>query len=201
MLYCFPRSSIKFQGHTEQNITDFDPNWAFPDYRPVAAFKSLRFALLWKLWWQRWLQMIPSRDIHNLSCLDWLWITLQMQSFRQAAPNMIKTFILLLVCTPIRRHITCSITDQLMTCCLFVRKPFSTPLLLIHRLGMYENYNGIWIKIHRFQFQKYIKIFARCWPINANLNESRKKWSKLYIFSPKFNPQNADAIFHMQNIR
>ena len=45
MLYCFPRSSIKFQGHTGQNITDFDPNWAFPDYRPVAAFKSLRFAL------------------------------------------------------------------------------------------------------------------------------------------------------------
>ena len=40
MPYCFPRSSIKFQ-----NITDFDPNWAFPDCRPVAAFKSLRFAL------------------------------------------------------------------------------------------------------------------------------------------------------------
>ena len=45
MPYCFPRSSIKFQGHTVQNITDFDPNWAFPDYRPVAAVKSLRFAL------------------------------------------------------------------------------------------------------------------------------------------------------------
>ena len=45
MPYCFPRSSIKFQGHTVQNITNFDPNWAFPDYRPVAAFKSLRFAL------------------------------------------------------------------------------------------------------------------------------------------------------------
>ena len=45
MPYIFPRSSIKFQGHTVQNITDFDPNWAFPDYRPVAAFKSLRFAL------------------------------------------------------------------------------------------------------------------------------------------------------------
>ena len=44
--YCFPRSSIKFQGHTVQNITDFDPNWAFPVYGPVAAFKSLRFALL-----------------------------------------------------------------------------------------------------------------------------------------------------------
>ena len=45
MHYCFPRSSIKFQGHSGQNITDFDPNWAFPDYRPVAAFKSFRFAL------------------------------------------------------------------------------------------------------------------------------------------------------------
>ena len=32
MPYCFPRWSIKFQGHTVQNITDFDPNWAFPDY-------------------------------------------------------------------------------------------------------------------------------------------------------------------------
>ena len=47
--YCFLRSSIKFQGHTGQNITDFDPNWAFPDYRPVAAFKSLRFALFSKV--------------------------------------------------------------------------------------------------------------------------------------------------------
>ena len=65
MPYCFPRSSIKFQGHTVQNITDFDPNWAFPDYRPVAAFKSLRFALFLKellfdiiLWdfdaWTKW---------------------------------------------------------------------------------------------------------------------------------------------------
>ena len=53
MPYCFPRSSIKFQGHTVQNITDFDPNWAFPDYRPVAAFKSLRFAFFFlnsKIW-------------------------------------------------------------------------------------------------------------------------------------------------------
>ena len=45
MRYRFPRSSVKFQGHTVQNITDFDPNWVSPDYRPVAAFKSLRFAL------------------------------------------------------------------------------------------------------------------------------------------------------------
>ena len=46
MPYSFPRSSIKFQGHTGQNITDFDPNYSFPDYRLVAAFKSLRFAFL-----------------------------------------------------------------------------------------------------------------------------------------------------------
>ena len=45
MPYRFPRSSVKFQGHTVQSITDFDPNWAFLDYRPVAAFESLRFAL------------------------------------------------------------------------------------------------------------------------------------------------------------
>ena len=31
MPYCFPRSSIKFQGHTAVKIGDFDPNWAFPD--------------------------------------------------------------------------------------------------------------------------------------------------------------------------
>ena len=51
MPYCFPRSSIKFQGHTVQSITDFDLNWAFPDYRPVAAFISLRFALFSYLWY------------------------------------------------------------------------------------------------------------------------------------------------------
>ena len=50
MPYSFPRSSIKFQDHTVQNITDFYPNWAFPDYRPVAAFKSLRFALFIFAW-------------------------------------------------------------------------------------------------------------------------------------------------------
>ena len=29
--YCFLGSSIKFQGHTGQKITDFGPNWGFPD--------------------------------------------------------------------------------------------------------------------------------------------------------------------------
>ena len=29
--YCFPSSSVKFQGHTALKITEFDPNWAFPD--------------------------------------------------------------------------------------------------------------------------------------------------------------------------
>ena len=31
MPYCFPRSSIKLQGHTALKIVQFDPNWAFPD--------------------------------------------------------------------------------------------------------------------------------------------------------------------------
>ena len=29
--YCFPRSSVKFQGHAALKIIEFDPNWAFPD--------------------------------------------------------------------------------------------------------------------------------------------------------------------------
>ena len=29
--YCFSRSFVKFQGHTWQKTTNFDPNWAFPD--------------------------------------------------------------------------------------------------------------------------------------------------------------------------
>ena len=32
--YCFLMSSIKFQGHTGQKITDFDLNWAYPDCNP-----------------------------------------------------------------------------------------------------------------------------------------------------------------------
>ena len=82
MPYCFPRSSIKFQGHTGQNITDFDPNWAFPNYRPVAAFKSLRFALLslckYKLdpvnhtqIWQVSLQLSDT-------CQIWMWYWLDV---------------------------------------------------------------------------------------------------------------------------
>ena len=31
MPFCFPRSSIKFQGHMALKIVQFDPNWAFPD--------------------------------------------------------------------------------------------------------------------------------------------------------------------------
>ena len=45
MPYCFSRSSVKFEGHTALKIVEFDPNWPFPDYRPVVAFKSLTFAL------------------------------------------------------------------------------------------------------------------------------------------------------------
>ena len=30
--YCFSMSSVKFEGHTGQNIDDFEPNWVFPDF-------------------------------------------------------------------------------------------------------------------------------------------------------------------------
>ena len=65
MPYRFPRSSVKFQGHTVQNITDFDPNLAFPDYRPVAAFKSLRFALFICAWIKGWVNKSEAGDLRR----------------------------------------------------------------------------------------------------------------------------------------
>ena len=35
LLYCFSRSSVKFQSHAAQQIVDFDPNWAFPALTPI----------------------------------------------------------------------------------------------------------------------------------------------------------------------
>ena len=29
--YCFPRLSVKFEGHTALKIVEFDPDWVFPD--------------------------------------------------------------------------------------------------------------------------------------------------------------------------
>ena len=51
------RCPIVFQGHPSNlKVTRYKispiltQKWAFPDYRPVAAFKSLRFALFGKHW-------------------------------------------------------------------------------------------------------------------------------------------------------
>ena len=44
MPYCFWRSSIKFQGHMGPKINDLNPSLS-KNSRPVAAIKSLRFAL------------------------------------------------------------------------------------------------------------------------------------------------------------
>ena len=81
--YCFPRSSIKFQGHTGQTITDFDPNWAFPDYRPVAAFKSLRFACFHCFCF--WLYIYIS---YSLICIWYINILLHLHYF-QLSSNVI----------------------------------------------------------------------------------------------------------------
>ena len=62
---CFPRASIKFQGHMVQNITDFDQNWAFPDRRPVAPFKSLRFALFHSSLLATAYNMLTSEPMNN----------------------------------------------------------------------------------------------------------------------------------------
>ena len=84
MPYCFPRSSIKFQGHTVLNITDFDPNWAFPDYRPVAAFKSLRFALFFQI-------IVNQNHEVNMALLGWTLLLSLVTSLvaNSRPPNMV----------------------------------------------------------------------------------------------------------------
>ena len=87
MPYCFPRSSINFQGHTVQNITDFDPNWAFQDYKPVADFKSLRFALFkghpsnFKVTRNKKLSILTRIEhlptVNSVWIHPWLWIDAQ----------------------------------------------------------------------------------------------------------------------------
>ena len=85
MPYRFPRSSVKFQGHTVQNITDFDPNWAFPDYRPVAAFKSLRFALFLNIG-------LISASFISVGNMDWLthWLKRSQYGFAIWDPHNFK---------------------------------------------------------------------------------------------------------------
>ena len=72
--FVFSRSSIKFQGPTGQNITVFDPNWAFPDYRPQLSNPSdlpcfTMFVLLYHheifrsdCQWQKWCPYKRSRS-------------------------------------------------------------------------------------------------------------------------------------------
>ena len=109
--YCFSRSYVKFQGHTGQKIVDFDLNWGFPDCnsslnshrlknwrfesnlskitRPVAAIKSLRFALF---------TMFPSSYHHEIFRSYYQWqkwrpckrsrseVTTQLKRFRTVTP-------------------------------------------------------------------------------------------------------------------
>ena len=43
-VYCFSRSSAKFQGHTGQEIIDFDPNWAFLDcYSSLISLMAMQW--------------------------------------------------------------------------------------------------------------------------------------------------------------
>ena len=99
MPYCFPRSSIKFQGHTVQNITGFDPNWAFPDYRPVAAFKSLRFALFVsteEVWWRHSIVQRPSLRLRGFGAFYGECI--ERMAWNSVCWCILTTLILVMVC-------------------------------------------------------------------------------------------------------
>ena len=51
--YCFPRSSVKFQGHTALKSVKFDPDWEFPDCNssfnsPMATKRCTKLEVAWK---------------------------------------------------------------------------------------------------------------------------------------------------------
>ena len=142
MPYCFPRSAVKFQGHTVQNITDFDPNWAFPDYRPVAAFKSLRFALFIHAGWFATMSIWNSNILpHNENTLThWRRVThicvsklTIIGSDNGLSPNRRQAIIWT-----------------------------NAGILLIGPLG--TNFNEISIEIHKFSFKKiHFKMSSGKW--------------------------------------
>ena len=41
--YCISSSSVKFQGHTEQKIVYFDPNWALPDCSSLNLIMAMKW--------------------------------------------------------------------------------------------------------------------------------------------------------------
>ena len=47
--YCFPMSSLKFQGHMGQKIASFDPNLAFPDCNGQLEFTDW-FEMMHNAW-------------------------------------------------------------------------------------------------------------------------------------------------------
>ena len=47
--YCFSRSSVIFQGHTEQKIANFYLNWVFPDCNSSLKFTN-GFEMMHKAW-------------------------------------------------------------------------------------------------------------------------------------------------------
>ena len=49
--YCFPRSSIEFQGNTEQNIANFNLNWAYPDIQPWPSRPNLTWKSKFTTFW------------------------------------------------------------------------------------------------------------------------------------------------------
>ena len=51
VLYCFSRSSVKFQGHTRQKINDFRPQCALPDGNSSLNFTDgYRDEVMHKAW-------------------------------------------------------------------------------------------------------------------------------------------------------
>ena len=106
--YCFPRSSVKFQGHTAKKIVDFDLNWEFPDCN---SSLNSQLAMKWrpkrcpivfqghpsnfKVTWVRILLILTwierFRTVTQVSIHRWLWNDAQsLMQYRRGALSFFK---------------------------------------------------------------------------------------------------------------
>ena len=108
VLYCFSRSSVKFRGYTGQKNLRFESNLS-KITRPVAAIKSLRFALFWAS-----LVKLPSGEC------DWEELMMGQYCFRYSEKH--QAIILTIVDSvdhttfhgPVSQHFTCLLTPSLL---------------------------------------------------------------------------------------
>ena len=87
--YCFSRASVQFQDHTGQTkITDFDPNWVFPDFNTSLNSPMALWNYVQSLKWHRRGAPLCSRFPSNFKSTkdNKTLILTRIESFRTVTP-------------------------------------------------------------------------------------------------------------------